>query len=78
MARRQYESERDAKRARTSSEFFAGKKEEKKLRRVRPDHVDAAFRASSRALEFATNHFREFVFRGREIKQHRAVTLTLP
>ena len=28
-----------------------------------------AFQRSSQALEFATNHFRDFIFRGREIKQ---------
>ena len=38
---------------------------------VHPDHLETAFQHSSKALEFATNHFREFVFRGREIKQHK-------
>ena len=37
---------------------------------VRQDHVPLAFQKSSKALEFATNHFKEFVFRGREVKQH--------
>jgi hypothetical protein len=31
--------------------------------------LDQAFQRSSQALEFATNHFRDFIFRGREIKQ---------
>ncbi|CAK9086452.1 Retrovirus-related Pol polyprotein from transposon RE1 (Retro element 1) (AtRE1) [Includes: Protease RE1 [Durusdinium trenchii] len=39
---------------------------------VDPNYLDVAFRKSSRALEFATNHFKEFVFRGREIKQHES------
>ena len=37
---------------------------------VRQDHVPLAFQKSSKALEFATNNFKEFVFRGREVKQH--------
>ena len=37
---------------------------------VHPDFADKAFQRSSKALEFAKNHYREFVFRGREIKQH--------
>ena len=32
--------------------------------------MDQAFAKSSQALEFATNHVRDFIFRGREIKQH--------
>ena len=36
---------------------------------VHPDYMQKAFERSSKALEFATNHFKEFVFRGREIKQ---------
>lgn len=39
---------------------------------VRPDYVEKAFAKSSRALEYAANHFKEFVFRGREIKQRDA------
>ena len=38
---------------------------------VHPDSIESACQHSSKALEFATNHFREFVFRGREIKQHK-------
>ena len=37
---------------------------------LHPSVMDEAFRRSSLALEFATNHVREFIFRGREIKQH--------
>ena len=32
--------------------------------------MNQAFAKSAKALEFATNHVREFIFRGREIKQH--------
>ena len=39
---------------------------------VHPDFAQEAFARSSKALEFATNHFKEFVFGGREIKQHAA------
>ncbi|CAJ1341757.1 unnamed protein product [Effrenium voratum] len=31
--------------------------------------MDVAFARSSQALEFATNHYKEFIFRGREVKQ---------
>ena len=37
---------------------------------IDPSYMDIAFARSSKALEYATNHFKEFVFRGREIKQH--------
>lgn len=37
---------------------------------VSEGYVEKAFEMSSKALEFATNHAREFIFRGREIKQH--------
>lgn len=52
-----------------------------KLRGILVTHVDdleggvhkgfqeQAFKKSSKALEFATNHFKEFIFRGREMKQ---------
>ena len=38
---------------------------------VRQDCLDedVAFARSSQALEFATNHYKEFIFRGREVKQ---------
>ena len=36
---------------------------------VHPEFVEQAFHRSSKALEFATNHDREFVFRGHEVKQ---------
>ena len=36
---------------------------------VHKDFQEQAFKKSSKALEFATNHFREFIFRGREMKQ---------
>ena len=34
-------------------------------------YIEKAFERSSKALEFATNHAREFIFRGREVKQHQ-------
>ena len=37
---------------------------------VHPKHLDSAFARSAKALEFATNHFRDFIFRGREVKQN--------
>ena len=55
---------------------------EGRLRGILVTHVDdieggvhdsvfgTAFAKSSIALEFATNHVKEFIFRGREIKQH--------
>ena len=36
---------------------------------VSPDLQQSAFERSSQALEFATNHFGSFIFRGREIRQ---------
>lgn len=36
---------------------------------VQQDYVDRAFAKYSQASEYATNRFKEFVFRGREIKQ---------
>ncbi|CAE7892999.1 RE1, partial [Symbiodinium sp. KB8] len=36
---------------------------------VHPKYLDNAFYHPSRALEFATNHFKDFIFRGREVKQ---------
>eukprot|EP00439_Symbiodinium_sp_Y106_P022669 s217_g2.t2 len=36
---------------------------------VHPKYLDKAFYHSSRALEFATNHYKDFIFRGREVKQ---------
>ena len=36
---------------------------------VHKDFQEQAFKKSSKALEFATNHFKEFIFRGREMKQ---------
>ena len=36
---------------------------------VHPSCLESAFKKSSKALEFATNHYRDFIFRGREIKQ---------
>ena len=36
---------------------------------VHPKLLEAAFEKSSRALEFATNHVKDFIFRGREVKQ---------
>eukprot|EP00435_Cladocopium_sp_Y103_P033942 s1186_g8.t1 len=36
---------------------------------VSPDLQQSAFEKSSQALEFATNHFGSFIFRGREIRQ---------
>ena len=36
---------------------------------VHPSYLDKAFYHSSKALEFATNHFKDFIFRGREVKQ---------
>eukprot|EP00435_Cladocopium_sp_Y103_P025818 s3297_g6.t1 len=36
---------------------------------VHPDFQDRAFQRSGKALEFATNHCKEFIFRGREMKQ---------
>ena len=39
---------------------------------VQPGCLDTAFRKSASALEFATNHFKAFVFRGREAKQIKA------
>lgn len=38
---------------------------------VAEEYLGKAFERSSKALEFATNHAREFIFRGREIKQHQ-------
>ena len=37
---------------------------------VEPRWMQRAFEKSSQALGYATNHFKEFVFRGRELKQH--------
>ena len=37
---------------------------------VKEEFLDGAFAKSSKALEFATNHFRDFIFRGREVRQH--------
>ena len=37
---------------------------------VASDYFDKAFARSSKALEFATNHVKNFIFRGREVKQH--------
>ena len=37
---------------------------------IAPDCLEVAFKKSGRALEYATNHFKEFIFRGRELKQH--------
>ena len=34
---------------------------------VHPKHLDSAF---ARSAKFATNHFRDFIFRGREVKQN--------
>ena len=39
---------------------------------VRHDQIQQAFQKSSKALEFATNHVKEFVFRGREVKQNES------
>ena len=36
---------------------------------IQPDMLETAFSKSSQALEFATNHYRDFIFRGREIHQ---------
>ncbi|CAE7715141.1 RE1 [Symbiodinium necroappetens] len=36
---------------------------------VHKGYLDKAFYNSSRALDFATNHFKDFVFRGHEIRQ---------
>ena len=36
---------------------------------VDPEFLDVAFKKSGKALEYATNHFKEFIFRGRELKQ---------
>ena len=36
---------------------------------VHKDYMDKAFYHSAKALDFATNHFKDFVFRGREIRQ---------
>eukprot|EP00438_Fugacium_kawagutii_P008061 Skav219569 [mRNA] locus=scaffold3203:12014:25029:+ [translate_table: standard] len=36
---------------------------------VHPDFMDRAFQRSGKALEYATNHCKEFIFRGREMKQ---------
>ena len=36
---------------------------------VQASYMDKAFYNSAKALEFATNHFKDFIFRGREIKQ---------
>ena len=36
---------------------------------VHPTYLDKAFYHSAQALDFATNHFKDFVFRGREVKQ---------
>ena len=33
-------------------------------------YLPAAFERASKALDFATNHMRNFTFRGREIRQH--------
>lgn len=46
---------------------------------VEPKWLQRAFEKSSQALEYATNHYKEFVFRGRELKQHPIVaTLMSP
>ena len=37
---------------------------------VKHQLLESAFEKSSLALEFATNHVRDFIFRGREIRQH--------
>ena len=37
---------------------------------VKEEYMVSAFEKSAKALEFATNHARDFIFRGREIKQH--------
>ena len=37
---------------------------------IHPGEMETAFQRSALALEFATNHVKEFIFRGREIKQH--------
>ena len=37
---------------------------------INPDFLERAFKKSAAALEFATNHYRDFIFRGREMKQH--------
>ncbi|CAE7608486.1 unnamed protein product [Symbiodinium necroappetens] len=42
------------------------------LQSTYPDYLERAFKKSAAALEFATNHYRDFIFRGREMKQ-RAV-----
>ena len=39
---------------------------------INPDYLEAAFKKSSAALEFATNHYKDFIFRGREMKQHES------
>ena len=39
---------------------------------INPDYLEAAFKKSSVALEFATNHYKDFIFRGREMKQHES------
>ena len=36
---------------------------------VHPNYVETASQNASKALEFATNHFKDFIFRGREVKQ---------
>lgn len=36
---------------------------------VHKDYMDKAFYHSAKALDFATNHYKDFVFRGREIRQ---------
>ena len=38
---------------------------------VKAGMLTEAFQKSSLALEFATNHYRDFIFRGREVKQHQ-------
>ena len=37
---------------------------------VHSKYLTSAFARSAKALEFATNHFRDFIFRGREVKQN--------
>ena len=36
---------------------------------VQASYMDKAFYNSAKALEFATNHFKDFIFRGREVRQ---------
>ena len=36
---------------------------------VEASYMDSAFRQSALSLEFATNHVKDFIFRGREVKQ---------